>query len=350
MTTSDQIDPAPAAQQLLNEFGGMWTARAVQVVAELGVADAIDRERPRSVENIAEATETHAPSLYRLLRALASAGIFVEEEPGLFGHSPMSRCLRVDEPGTLYHFARWSYDWQWQSLSEIAYTLRTGWPAFDRVYGHDYWTYLHTVNPAAGALFNEGMASLSALADHAVVAALDLTRVGTLVDVGGGRGGLLTQMLHRFSTLKGVLLDLPAAIADATVSIEKSGVADRCELVSGNFFEAVPPSADGYLLQRILHDWDDDAAVQILRACRVAMRADSRLFIVEGVLRPGAEDPGPVFLDVDMMLSTGGRERTGEDFRFLLAKVGLRIETVRPTTSSLSIIEAVSGEDDHGWV
>lgn len=344
--TNPSADPgaAPAAQRLLDLFAGMWTARAVQTVCELGVPDAVDPGSARAVEDLAARTGCHAPSLYRLLRALASVGVFAERRPGEFEHTDLSRHLRADQPGTLHHFARWSYDWQWHSLTELDHTLRTGRPAFDRVYGADYWTYLTTVKPEAGTLFNAGMRSLAALADAAVATTVDFARFPVIVDVGGGTAGLLVRVLRSAPGPRGILVDLPPAAAEAAQVLDSAGLADRCEAVAGNFFESVPAGADCYVLQRILHDWADDDAVRILRTVRAAMAPASRLLVVEAVLTPGGADPGPVFLDVDMMISTGGRERSEADFRDLLAPAGLRLDSVVRTTSAMSVLEAVPAE------
>lgn len=333
--------PPPAAQQLLDQFAGMWTARAIQTVTELGIPDAVDPEGSRPVGEIAAATGCHGPSLYRLLRALASVGLFAERRLGEFGHTETSRYLREDQPGSLHHFARWSYDWQWQSLTELEYTLRTGRPAFDHVYGADYWTYLTSVKPEAGDLFNAGMQNLSALADQAVVDAVPFDRFPVLVDIGGGNASLLTRILRSTPMPRGILFDVPSAADGAIGAIAAAGLSERCEAVGGDFFAAVPAGADGYVLQRILHDWDDGDAVRILRTIRAAIGPAGRLLVVEAVLTPGEPDPGPVFLDVDMMISTGGRERSEQDFRELLAAAGFRLDAVTPTASPMSVLEAV---------
>jgi hypothetical protein len=332
--------PAPAAMALLHLASGAWIGQAVHVAAEVGIADLLE-DGPKSPEVLAEATGTHAGSLHRLLRALASIGIFAEDAEGRFALTPLADGLRTDAPGSLRGYViMLGQEWHLRAWGELAYSIRTGRPAFEHTFGCDLFAYFGT-HPEAAQAFNRAMTSRTRLDNAAVPAAYDWP-AGTIVDVGGGQGGLLAAILSRTPEARGILFELPHVIAGARGVIEAAGLAERCQLVAGDFFDRVPPGGDLYLLKRVIHDWDDGRASAILRSCRTAMGPGSRMLVIEHVLPPGNEPSWSKLLDLQMLVMTpGGRERDEAGFRALLASAGLRLERVLTAGPTADLIEAV---------
>jgi hypothetical protein len=313
-------------------------SQAIHVAATLGVADLLT-DGPRSIEELASATNSHAMSLYRLLRTLASVGIFVEAD-GRFGLTPIAEYLRSDVPGSARAWAIMiGRPYAWSTWSSLRESVATGAPAFPALHVMSAWEYRAT-HPEEGAIFDAAMNSLATPAASAVVASYDFSAFGVLADIGGGQGELLAGILRANPTVRGILLDQPHVVAGAAAVLERAGVADRCEVRGGNFFESVPSGADAYLLKSVLHDWDDAPATDILRQCRAAMTNSARLLLVEYLVRPGNE-PDPLKLrDLMMMVMVGGRERTVDDFRHLCAEAGFRLTETIPA-APYYIIEAV---------
>ncbi len=331
-------DPAAALARLAQ---GFWAARAVQVAAELGLADAL-RDRPRAPADVAAATGTHPDALRRLLRALAGLGVLASDAAGRYRLTPMGELLRGDAPGSLRDFvARLGEPEYWRAWGALDHSVATGRPAFEAVFGARLFDHLAR-HPEAAARFHAGMGGGSARAAAAVVAALgDLGRVGTAVDVGGGRGELLAALLRTRPGMRGVLLELPHVAAAAEAALAAAGLAGRCRVEAGDFFEAVPAGGDLYLMQRIVHDWDDAEALRLLRTVRAAMPAHARLALVEAVVPPGDAPSHAKLLDLNMLVLVGGRERTEDEYRALLAAAGLALRRVLPATPAASVIEAV---------
>lgn len=306
----------------LTEIADYFVPLTIRAVAELGVADELI-DGPMTVEGLAEATDTHAPSLYRALRALACKGVFTEVEHGTFALTPLAELLRSDHPLSLrdaYHLMPADMA-AWASLG---HSLRTGEPAFDHVHGKSLWTWL-AENPEDGVRFDRGMAAMTRPELRAVGAAYDWTTFGRIVDVGGGNGAFLAGVLARSRALEGVVFDLPHVVAQAPAVLEQAGVADRCEVVAGSFFEDVPPDADGYLLKRIIYGWEDEHALAILRSVRAAMGAESRILVLEPVVRGGDDYDFGKILDVVMLTVDGGRARTPDELRELFDAAGLEL-------------------------
>lgn len=318
----------------------MAAARCLHVVAELGIADLV-HERPRTAACLAAATGAHAGSLYRVLRMLAARGIFAEDGEGRFHLTPAALVLRSDVEGSLRHRLRLAWqDLIWAAYGEMAYTVMTGEPAFDRAHGLPLFDFL-AADPDAGAAFDRAMAQISGPEDEAVAAAYGFGRHRVVVDVGGGRGGLLAAVLARYPAVEGILFDRPHVVAGA--NLVAGWPADRCRIVAGDFFRSVPPGGDAYVLKRIIHDWDDRTAIDLLRRCRAAAAPGGRVLVVEAIIRPG-NDPDPhKAQDVGMMVLTRGRERTAAEFRTLFEQSGLRLERILPTGegTTLSILEGV---------
>jgi hypothetical protein len=328
-----------AMRMLTMSFGGI-TAQAVGVAAQLGIVDHL-AAGPRTAADLAAATGTHAPSLYRLLRALASLDVLTEDGEGRFSSTPLGDTLRSGVPGSVRGpVIMATVPTMTRAAAEMLHSVRTGEPAFDHVFGSPFFDYL-TAHPEAGAIFNGGMAAFSELENPLIAQAYDFPDGARVVDVGGGRGGFIAAVLRAHASVRGVLYDLPEVVRDAGY-LAAAGVAARCEILGGSFFESVPRAADVYVVKRILHDWADDTCVQILGNIRQAMPAGGRVLAIDAVLAPrGMGDMNKV-TDLVMMVVCPGRERTEQEFRDLYAAAGLRLTRVVSTPSSLSIVEGVT--------
>jgi hypothetical protein len=318
---------------------GYRVTQLLHVAAKLGLADLL-AAGPQSSAELAAQTGTHAPSLDRLLRALSSFGIFREEASDRFALTALAEPLRTEVPHSVRGLAMFVGDPQsWLPWGDLAQTVITGDQAFPRVFGLDNWTY-RASHPAANAIFNGAMTSNSRRDIAAILAAYDFAPFPTVVDVGGGPGALLTGILQAHPALRGILFDQPHVVEQAPPLLAAAGVAGRCAVVAGDFFQEVPSGGDAYLLRRIIHDWDDADSVAILRVCRRAMLPQGKLLLIEAVLGP-PNRPDPARLsDINMMVAQGGRERTAEEYAALLAGAGFALTRVLPTAWHCSIIEA----------
>jgi len=327
---------APAALQRL--IGGFQISQALHVTATLGIADLL-AAGPRPADDLAAATGTHPRALYRLLRAVASVGVLAEDGAGAFALTDLGQLLRADHPRSVHGNAVWTgYPTVWGTWQHLRYSVETGEPAFRHLHGVDPWTYREQ-HPDAGALFDRAMTSLALQQRDAVVAGYAFAGARTVVDVGGGQGAQLAAVLAAYPRARGVLFDQPHVVAGAAPLLRAAGVADRCAVVGGSFFEAVPDGGDVYLLSRVIHDWDDAQATAILRTCRRATGPDATLLLVERVIAPdNAPDPTR-FSDLTMLVMLGGRERTAAEFGALYAAAGFRLTRVLPTGAGVSLLE-----------
>jgi hypothetical protein len=318
-----------------------WLSQMLFAVARLGVADAL-AEKPLAPDAIAKRVGAHAGFLRRVLRALASAGVFAEDARGRFRLTPLAQTLRADRPGSLRDFALMIDDeYVWRAWSALPWALETGGSAFEHAHGVPNFGYLQQHAEKERA-FAASMASISATENAAVARAYAFGRFATLVDVGGAHGHLLAAILRRHKKLRGVLYDQPQVVSGAAESgfIRAPDVRERCTVAGGSFFESVPAGADGYVMKYIIHDWDDEKAMRILGHCRDAMAPGGRVLVVDHVIPQGNSADWAKLLDVNMMVGPGGQERTREEFRALFARVGLRLARVIPTACPLSILEA----------
>ncbi|HEX2914360.1 MAG TPA: methyltransferase [Chloroflexia bacterium] len=346
MTQVEEAAPAthelPPPLVLLNMLSGMMSARALQAAAKFGIADLL-KDGPKGVAELAEITGTHTQSLYRLLRALTSCGVFSEIEPQVFSNNPLSSFLQSDVHGSMRNMTRmWGDDWRWASWGELAYSIQTGRPAFNRIYGKNLWQYFEENNPSSGRLFSQAMTSFSESVNGPVVASYDFSGIDTLVDVGGAHGSSLSAILKAFPSLNGVLFDIPAVIEGAKEPLQAQGVLERCRLVAGDFFESVPAGADAYIMKFILHDWDDEHCLQILRNCRKAIQPGGRLLVVEQLIPAGNEPAFSKILDLEMLAILVGRERTAAEFEQLFEESSFRLSRVIPAPADFSIIEGIA--------
>ena len=331
--------PSPP-RTLLDLIVGSWVSQAIAVAARLGIADLLeDGSRPCS--ELAQATETHPDALYRLLRALASIGIFAEDEDGRFALTPLAEGLQTKAFASLRAYAVFAgEDSSWRAWGRLVHSVRTGECAFEHVFGTQLFDYF-AQHPDAGQVFDAAMANRSSTEDRAVAATYTVPR-GTIIDVGGGRGSLIAAFLRRNAEARGILFDRPRVIEGAIATIREAGLADRCQLVSGDFFDRVPAGGDLYLMKKVIHDWDDSRAHAILANCRAVMNGNSRLVLLEAVILPGNAPAFGKLLDLQMLVQTpGGRERTEAEYRTLLSAAGLKLARIVPTDSPISIIEAV---------
>jgi SAM-dependent methyltransferase len=336
-----ETGPQPARESLLTLrrlIAGWWVSKAVHVAAKLGIADLL-AGGPMQVAELARATQTHEPSLYRLLRALASLGIFAETERG-FELTPIADHLRSDSPSSVRGLAMLHGEpWHWRAWEDALHSVKTGEPAFDRAHGEDFFGFLRDHRDAA-AVFDEAMSGISRSQHAAIVDAYDFSGIDHLVDVGGGHGTLLALVLSAYPNLTGTLFDLPDVVEGARPALERAGVADRCEVVGGDFFESVP-SGDAYLLAHVVHDWRDPEAARILANCRRSIAPRGRLVLTEIVIPPGNEFSHGKLLDLEMLVCFTGRERTEAEYARLLDAAGFRLTQVVPTAGDDSAIEAV---------
>jgi hypothetical protein len=321
--------PTVALRRLVN---GYQVTQAIHVAAVLGIADLM-RDGPRGSDDLARATQTHAPSLHRVLRALAAVGVLHEGDDGNFALTDLGECLRSDAAEPVGAWAAFvGRPYHWQAWGALLHGVRTGETPFVHVHGTDAWDYRAT-HPEDGAIFDAAMTDIMRRANGHVLAAYDFGRFATVVDVGGGRGAFLRAILDANPSMRGVLFDQPHVVT----GIEAGG---RCEVVAGSFFESVPAGADAYVLKAVVHDWEDADARRILERCRVAMPDHGALLVVERELGPPNENADAKLSDLNMMVGLGGRERTREEFGALLASAGFALEGVTPTAIGLSVLQA----------
>ena len=337
--SSPQNSGAAEASQISQLLAGFITSQAIAVAAKLGIADLLEGG-PRTIDDLAKATKAHVQSLHRILRMLTSVGIFAEDEPGRFRQTALSELLRSDHPRSARGMAiLWGSSIIQKPSMELHRAVMTGVPAANHVFGAPIFEYLGA-HPEDAAVFNAAMTSGSAMLVSDVVAAYDFSRFDQIVDVGGGHGLLLHAILSANPKLRGVLADLPAVVAGAE-ALRSEQIAARCEIVGGDFFASVPAGADAYIMKWVIHDWNDEDCLKILRNCRRAIRREGRLLIVDAVLTPCNEpDPGKLTDLLMLMMASGGRERTEVEFRDLLRRADFLLTRLITTASGSSIIES----------
>jgi predicted O-methyltransferase YrrM len=344
MSATTSAPPAlPPGVVLYQMAVGHYVSRALHLAAKLGVADLL-AGGPRGASDLAEETATHAPSLRRVLRLLASVGVFEEREDGRFALTPLGDALRSDAPfssrASVMLFAGVGIQDSWK---ELEYCVRTGQPAF-RKHSRDGDAFSH-MDAEQARVFDEAMATFAPATAAAIAAAYDFSGLGTVVDVGGGNGALLIGILSAHPQLRGVVFDREEPAERARKKLQEAGLASRCAVVAGDFFESVPEGGDAYLLKHVIHDWADAEATAILRNCRAAMAPGARLLLAEGVypqrIDRSLEGRGAAANDVNMLVSTGGRQRSEAEFRALYAGTGFALTRIVDTPARLSLIEGV---------
>jgi ubiquinone/menaquinone biosynthesis C-methylase UbiE len=328
----------PPHAQVLQMATGYWVSQSIYAAAKFGLADFI-AAGPKSSEELASATGAHAPSLYRLLRALASVGIFAEDEQKRFRMTALAECL-LDRPGSQRAMCIMAGEEHFRAWGEILYSLRTGKIAFDHVYKKPIFEYLAEHQEQA-ADFDRAMTSIHGQETDAMLDAYDFGGIGTLADVGGGNGTVLKAVLHRYPAMKGILFDQAHVLDRARPEIQSSSLGSRCQLIAGNFFESIPPGADAYLMRHIIHDWTDEQCHTILTNCRKVMKPAAKLLVVEMVIPPGNSPHWGKLLDLNMMMIPGGKERSEQEYAQLFARAGFRLTRVVSTRIELGVVEAL---------
>ncbi len=332
-----------ARARLLELINANWTTQAISVATQLHLAELLG-DGPLPLRELADRTSCHPPSLLRLLRALASLDVVAEREEGNFALTDLGALLQPDVPGSIAAWAQFCGTSSWRSWGQLFECVRSGESVRKRTLGADGFDHLQEDGDAA-LLFNRAMVSLTASVAAAVVRSIDFAGAASVVDVGGGFGELLAAVLGTHPPMRGVLFDLSHAMEGARARLAEAGVADRCELVAGSFFDGVPGAADVYLLKSILHDWDDDRCAVILGNCRRAMGPHARLLVIERVLSPrmavSPHDQAVARSDLNMLIGTGGCERTQERYQAMLQAAGLRPAGLVELSNGYSAFEAV---------
>jgi O-methyltransferase domain/Dimerisation domain len=324
---------------LIRLVDGFRVTQTIYAAVELGIPDLL-ADGERSSDDLAEASGADPATLYRLLRALASLGILHESDGRRFTLTELGEPLRADAPGSLRGWVRLcGREYFWSTWGNLTSSIRTGENTFRSLHGTDVWEW-RAAHPDESAIFDEAMRATTLAANSAILAAYDFGRFGTVVDVGGGTGTLLASILRANPDTRGILFDQEHVVTGAHAVLASAGVADRCELVSGSFFSSVPGGGDAYVLKWIIHDWEDQKCVAILRACRDAMSADAVVLVIERELGKPNENLVAKLSDLNMLVMPGGRERTTDEYAALFGQAGLRLVATHPTASGHLVIEA----------
>jgi len=334
------LSASSASEKLMSMVFGFMVSQAISVIARLGIADLL-QEGSRSAADLAETTNAHPHSLYRVMRALASKGIFHEHENKTFSLTPMGNLLKKNPLDGIGGFsAFFCSDWHWPVWGSLDYSVRSGEPAFEKVYSQSFFSYLEEC-PRASQIFNEGMTSFSAATGEAVLDAYDYSGIKRLIDVGGGHGYLLASIVRHYPEMTGILFDSPSVINGAQPILNACNTDSQFELVGGDFFEKIDVKGDAIIMKHILHDWDEKSCLKILRNCHAALPKNGKLLVVEMVI-PGPNQPAiGKWLDLQMLVFLHSCERTEEEYAILFAKAGFKLTGVFPSMSPLSLIEAV---------
>jgi hypothetical protein len=321
----------PPPVQMMHMLLGRWVSQAIGAAAKLGIADHL-ASGPKSASELAQLCKAHGPSIGRLLRALASLGVFTEQEEGRFANTPLSDTLRADVFGSARPFALMvNHEAHIKAWLGLDYSVETGHCGFEKIHGAKPWDWLAR-NPEFGRIFDDAMTSFSGMIGPAIVQAYDFSGIGTLVDVGGGHGMLLASIVANNPSVRGVLFDQPHVVDGAMTDLEKVG---------GDFFVEVP-AADAYILKNVIHDWNDADAVRILRTIHEASKPGARLLLVEAVIKAGNEPDLGKIVDIEMLvLTSGGRERNAQEHAQILRDGGFELKRIIPTLAPVCILEAV---------
>lgn len=329
----------PLHLQLSQMISGYWLSQAISVAAKLNIADLLE-SGSKTCDALAQEVNAHLPSLYRLMRALASVGIFEETEPHTFQLTPLADYLRQDHPqsvkataimlGEMPHYQAWG---------NISYSVQTGKPAFDHQFGQNVFEFFKT-HPVDAEIFEQSMNSFSLSEEKAILAVYDFSEFKTIVDVGGGYGEMLGTFLQKYPDTQGILFDESYVIAHCQPTLEKHGIVDRCQAVGGSFFESVPTGGDAYVLKHIIHDWDDERSIAILKNCCQSMGDQSKILVMEMIINPGNQPSAAKFLDLNMLvMCPGGKERTEDEFKVLFEAAGLELTRIIRTAEDICVLE-----------
>jgi hypothetical protein len=339
--SSQEMNETPIEVSFLQMYSSYWVSQAMYVAAKLSIADLL-AERPLRLDELAAATETHPEALYRLMRALASVGIFAEGEDGRFTLTPLAAPLQKGRGSMRAMVIHMGEKPSWQAWGELLHSIRTGETAFIKANGSEVFPY-YAEHAESKEPFDEAMTEFSETVSEAVTKAYDFSQFKKVVDVGGGHAGLLSSILKANPNTSGVVFDLPSTVAGAQARLDAEALNDRCEVVGGDFFQAVPTGGDAYILKFIIHDWDEERAVAILKNIHQAMPEGGKLLLVETVIPQANEPSFSKLMDLHMLVMTGGRERTDVEYAALFAAAGFKLNQIVATESMVSVIEAEKG-------
>jgi len=334
-----KINPQPPA--LFQMATGYWLSQAIYVAAKLGLADLL-KDGPKSCSALAAATGADRQSLFRLMRALSNAEVFAHLQDDSFALASAGENLKSNVPGSLRAIVMTIGEIHYQAWGDLLHSIQTGSPAFNNVFGTGLFGYLQQ-NAEAADRFNGGMNDVSSMLAYAVLMAYDFSRIPSIVDIGGGQGSLLRSIVQCNPEIKGTVFDLHPAIEMAKQHLSSDACGGRCSAVAGDFFDSVPEGADAYILSGVIHDWDDDSSITILKNCRRAMTRNGRLLLVEMVVPERGANCFSKLLDLNMLVMTGGRERTKSEFCALFNAAGYKLTRIVPTVAPQSVIEAIPG-------
>jgi hypothetical protein len=329
----------PPQTQLGRMITGYWTSQAIYAAAKFGIADLLT-DGSKSADELARATGTKSDLLYRLLRALASVGVFAEQEGKRFALTPLAELLRSDVAHSQRSMALMMGEDQYRAWGNLADTLLTGDNAYEKIVGKPIFDHL-AEHPEKARIFDAAMTGIHGRETAAILDAYNFSEINVIADIGGGNGSKITAILQKHPEMRGILFDLPHVVQRARPSIEAAGLIDRCQLIGGDFFQAAPQGADAYVMRHIIHDWDDEQSLTILSNCHAVMSPGNKLLLVESVIPPGNEPFMGKFLDLTMMLIPGGKERTEEEYRELYHRAGFDLTQIVPTSTEVSVIEGV---------
>ena len=324
-------------EELAKLIMGAALSRSICTVAELGVADLIEQGKPQPIGHLAQEVGAHERSLYRMLRFLASHGLFAEQNDRRFDHTRLSACLRTDAEASYRPAARMMHRMfpAWEGLHHAALTGESG---FQGVFQQPLFDYVGA-NPELAPIFDAAMTAFHGHETGAMLDAYDFDSIGVLADIGGGNGSLIGAVLQRYPQMKGILYDLGHVIGRASESLDGLGLSERCTVVEGNFFESVPAGADAYLFRHIIHDWTDEQSIQILKNCRKVIPTQGKLLIVECVISADGQPSLAMAMDMTMMAMPGGIERSEAEYRDLFEQASFELTGITPTSSEVNVIE-----------
>lgn len=337
--TRTQKEAPPTDQVLLQLLAGAWVTQAIATAARFGIPDVL-ASGPQTADELAAKIGANAGATQRLMRMLTGIGVFAAAEGGRYGLTPLSERLREDTPGSLKHmFIAETDGVHWRSWERVADAVRTGLPRPLPVFGKAAFDY-YSEHKDEGEQFGRAMANISGFASRAVLDAYDFSGFKTILDVGGGNGSMVLAILKRYPQAKGIVSDLPYIETQARESIRQAGMADRCRFEAADFFQRVPEGADAHVLKTVVHDWNDEETLRLLKSCRSAIAPDGRLLVLEVVVPEGSSPDFSHLMDLNMLVMTGGLERTAKEYESLLALAGFRLTRIVPTASPFSVIEA----------
>lgn len=333
------VPAMPPQVVLFQMITGYMVSQAIYVAAKLSIADLL-AEKPKNIEELAIATQTDAKSLYRVMRALASVNIFTEDVEGVFSLTPMADCLRTDALGSMKAFSVYMGEsWHQRAWGEILYSVKTGKISFEHVFNLEPFPYF-AANAEAANIFDQAMTSFTSSVAPILASSYDFSSAKKIVDIGGGHGILLVEILKLYTNSSGILFDLPSVIEGANL-IKDNNLSERCELVAGNFFESIPKGGDIYIMKHVIHDWDDERSLKILRNCHQSMNENGKVLLFEAVVPEKNIPSFSKILDLEMLLIAGGKERTQKEYCELLENAGFKLINIIQTPSVMNIVEAV---------